>query len=408
MTTNLYLDTRTADDSGLAQVKIAINHRSSSTYIGTGVRVEPALWERKAQKVSKRHPQSTRLNIILSTKKLDVDNAIEALRKGGGLKGLSLPKIRKAVLEYLSPESKDAPSDRLIARMERYRDAAKKLRTWQTYDETIRRIRDFDPRADRLRFEDITHLWLRDFDAFLAKTSPSANARNIKMRNIRAVFNEAINDEVTDFYPFRRFKIRPQATPSREMTAEQVRLLFNYDCDATQREYLDMFKLSFFLAGINVVDLVHLKEVRDGRVECLRSKTGQPFSVRLEPEARAIIERYRGEEWLINVLDRYKRHEDYLHRMNTGLKRIGIHYDRHAHTSTGEPLFPKLSSYYARYAWANIAAELDVPDEVIDAALGHKKKGVVSVYVRINYNRKVDEANRRVIDYVLGGKATSR
>lgn len=56
--------------------------------------------------------------------------------------------------------------------------------------------------------------------------------------------------------------------------------------------------------------------------------------------------------------------------------------------------------HWARHTWATIAADLDIPDAVIDAALGHKSPyPMTDVYVRRNM-RKVDEAVRKVIDYV--------
>ena len=71
---------------------------------------------------------------------------------------------------------------------------------------------------------------------------------------------------------------------------------------------------------------------------------------------------------------------------------------------TVAPLFPKLSTYWARHTWATIAAELDIPKETIAAALGHGL-GNTTTAIYINFNtKKVDEANRRVIDYVLYGR----
>lgn len=401
MTTNFYLDRRYDSGTGLSQVKIALNHAGSSTYISTGIRVPTVAWNARAHKIKNDYPNSARLNIALATKKLDVDTAIEELRKAGSLRGLSLPKIRKAVLAYLSPEREAETSSRLIARMERYRDTRKKERTAETYESTIRKIREFDAGADRLTFDDITPEWLTRFDDFMARTSPSANARNIRLRCIRAVFNDAIADGLTITYPFHRFKIRAEATPSRALSREQLRTLFSYQCDRWQQRYLDMFRLSFLLTGINIIDLANLRELHNGRVEGRRAKTNQPFSVIASPEALDIINKYKGKDWLLDIRDRWKSERDFLHRMNHGLQRIGTHYNPHTKVSTGEPLFPGLSSYWARHSWSNIAAELDVPNEVIDAALGHKARGVISVYVRLNYNRKVDEANRRVIDYIF-------
>ena len=53
---------------------------------------------------------------------------------------------------------------------------------------------------------DVDVSWLRRFEAFLAKTSRSANGRAISLRNIRAVFNFAIDEERTTLYPYIDFE----------------------------------------------------------------------------------------------------------------------------------------------------------------------------------------------------------
>jgi integrase len=60
-----------------------------------------------------------------------------------------------------------------------------------------------------------------------------------------------------------------------------------------------------------------------------------------------------------------------------------------------------VTAYSARHSWATVAASLDIPDDVIALALGHTPRNATTdIYIRRDL-RKVDEANRRVIDYVL-------
>ena len=66
------------------------------------------------------------------------------------------------------------------------------------------------------------------------------------------------------------------------------------------------------------------------------------------------------------------------------------------------PAFPMLSSYVARHSWATIAASLDIPKDVIAHALGHGGSSVTDIYIDFD-QRKVDEANRRVLDWVFYG-----
>lgn len=256
----------------------------------------------------------------------------------------------------------------------------------------------------RLRFEDITKDWLAGFDRFLSRTSPKKNARNIHLRNIRAVFNDALDDEITTAYPFRRFKIRPVATPKRSLSVEQLRTLITYPCEPIVAKYVDYFVLSFMLIGINMIDLLHLESVSNGRVEYNRSKTSRLYSIKLEPEARELIDKHRGKKHLLDALDKYSDHKDFVRRMNENLRKVGdMERVGRGGRKLRKPLFPSLSSYWARHTWATIAASLEIPKETIAAALGHGGNTVTDIYIDFD-RKKVDEANRRVLDWVLYGR----
>lgn len=64
----------------------------------------------------------------------------------------------------------------------------------------------------------------------------------------------------------------------------------------------------------------------------------------------------------------------------------------------------KVTTYWRSHSWATYAADLDIPKDTISEALGHEHGSrVTGIY--INYDqRKVDEANRQVLDWVLYGK----
>ena len=266
-------------------------------------------------------------------------------------------------------------------------------RTKEIYQATLSRMIAYDPDLDKRRFEDITVRWLIDFDTFLAKTSPSQNARNIHFRNIRTVFNRAIDEELTASYPFRRFKIKPTPTRKRSMSCEQMRKIFNADgLEQWEVKYLDFFKLSFMLIGISVVDLCGLSEITEGRIDYIRAKTHRPYSVKVEPEAMEIIKKHRGEKRLLDFAENYANYRHFYNNLCKGLNSI-----------KGKIGIKELTSYWARHTWATIAAELDIPDAVIGQALGHAETSVTSIYIRRN-EQKVDEANRKVLDYVLYGK----
>ena len=185
----------------------------------------------------------------------------------------------------------------------------------------------------------------------------------------------------------------------RSLSIEQLRQLRDYPVEPYQEKYRDMFMLIFYLRGINVCDLSLLKTIDDGRINYRRSKTGKLYSINVEPEALAIINKYRGTNHLLYILDKYKNHEDYYRRLNRELKKIGPFTVTGHGKKTYTPLFPGISSYWARHTWATIAAEIDIPKETIAAGLGHGSNTVTDIYIKFD-EKKVDVANRKIIDAI--------
>ena len=120
-------------------------------------------------------------------------------------------------------------------------------------------------------------------------------------------------------------------------------------------EYRDVFILLLYLRGINIGDLAGLTDddVVNGRIEYRRNKTGILYSIKVEPEAQEILDRWKGERHLLACFDRYKEFHDYNRRMREALHKMA--------GPDGRPIEPDCSSNWARHTWATLCAELDVP-----------------------------------------------
>ncbi len=405
--TKFYLDHRGVVSGNPSPLKIAITKNGKTALLPLNVRLLPTQWDKVKCRVVN-HPQRKLLNNFLQKRLLDVNTMIEDLADQGALAGLDATAIKNVIFAKIHGTSNEhGAADKFLTRFKKFGESRPKQRTRELYAATLKRIEAFCPTARLLRFEDITHTWIKEFDAFLAKTAPARNSRNIHMRNIRAVFNEAIDDEVTQAYPFRKFKITPEATRSRAYTAEMLRQLFSYPVEPFQEKYRDIFKLIFLLVGINAVDLFNAPPLEGDRLYYIRSKTSRPYSIKVEPEAMEIIERLKGEKKLLALAERCKNAKRFLHQINRGLQGIGTTHrewrmdrGRMRNVLVRDSAFKGITTYVARHSWATIAAELDIPKETIAAALGHGGNTVTDIY--ISYDRKkIDEANRRVIDYVF-------
>ena len=85
-------------------------------------------------------------------------------------------------------------------------------------------------------------------------------------------------------------------TEKRSLSLETLRKILNYPVEEWQVAYRDMFRLSFMLMGINFVDMLSLtpESMRDGRIVFNRHKTARLYSMKVEPEAMTLIEKYAG------------------------------------------------------------------------------------------------------------------
>ena len=414
VTTRLYLDTRCLKEDGTAPLKISITKKGKASYIGTGICLSPSMWDKKSQTVIGKN--NTQVRNCINKEKSRVDDFLMQLTSDGELAGLTSLQIRDKILSLLDPDS-ELDEQLFLPHFKTFADKRRAKNTIRIYHQTYDMIKKFDRNAKRLRFEDITKMWLESFEEFLRKKrGNSTNTIAIHMRNICAVFNDAINNDITEYYPFRRkFKIKSEATRKRALTVEQLRELFDYPVESFLQKYVDTFKLVFFLIGINIVDLCNLKEIENGRIHYKRAKTGRLYDIKVEPEALEILKRYKGKESLFGLAEGKKDYFSFLTLLDKNLKRVGKvelipnpnkekHKNAKAFLKRRTTAFKGLSIYWARHTWASIAAYLDVPKETISAALGHDiGSPVTSIYIDFD-KRKIDEANRRVIDYVLYGK----
>ena len=409
---SFYLDKRFLNKEGKCHVKIAIRRNGKSAYILTGIYVQPEKWTNNTVVGDK---DARFLNMILAQKKAEVDKAYLELSTAGLCFQKSVPEIVELILERIDPDyalecqkKRDQEYNAthgFFARFSLFCNTKENPGTRGLYLATLSKVTDFcisnGDNVDNLRFDDIKSSWLEAFEKYCLKTERQ-NTVSIHLRNIRAVFNAAIDDDITTNYPFRKFKIKKEETVDKSYSAQELRTLFNYQCyPGGEQEAVDIFKLMFCLIGINSIDLANLTTQVKGRVEYRRAKTQKYYSIKVEPEAAEIIEKYRGEEHLVDILERCPNYKTYFNRLAKTLRKVGKERVD-GKKSTGKAILPDVCTGSARTSWATIAQEeLDIPRDIIAAALGHHTIDVTSTYLRTDWKKKVDEANRKVLNWVF-------
>lgn len=309
----------------------------------------------------------------------------------------TVQEVKAFVMSLLNDT--EAQPKKLIDILDEFISTKSNESTLTMYGITKKKIIAFDKNAT---LESVDRKWLAGIERMMSDSGMSINGLAIHLRNIRAVFNYALDEEYTNNYPFRKFKIKQEQTENRALTVEQLIKIRDCDCEEFQKIHRDMFMLMFYLIGINAADLFSLpcNAINEqGRIVYHRAKTGKLYSIKVEPEALAIINKYRGKNWLISPLDRYKSYKDYIHHMNDSLKTLGRQWKLGVGWR-GEAICPDLTGYWSRHTWATIAFSIGIPKDIISLALGHSF-GLSVTDIYIDYSTtQVDEANRKVLDYI--------
>lgn len=385
-TIKLYLDTRRAKADGTYPIRLAVNNHGETAFISLGQSVKKDEWDKRQCRIKKR-PDRDFLNDYLRDRYDYYNRILMRLQMSEDYRGdISARQLRDNIIREAAGKKSATLKDMFV----RYTSREMGNKTKKNYSVTWNTIAQFDKTSETLLLDDISRDWLERYNLFLINIGNCHNTRTVRIRHIAAVFNYAIDNELTTNYPFRRLDLSIEPTKKRDLKVEELREVFSANVKEKDRKLLDAFKVMFLLIGINVHDLYNLTRdnIVDGRLEYKRLKTGKQYSILIQPEVVEIMNRYPGKDRLFSFCEHYANASSFAMVTNILLKKIRA----------------GLTTYYARHTWATLAFKLGIPKDTISLALGHSfGVRVTGTYINADLSR-VDEANRKVIDYVLYGK----
>ena len=404
-TAKLFLDARNSGDDSrkLLPVKISINHRSSSSYIATSVKILASQWNNKL-KCIKDHPQKALLNKELLVQLTNVNNIIYEIMVSNDIKDMTCTQLCNAIKERINPSTskQKITADNIKLVFERYiKNQVYNEGTRGLYLATLNKIKLFTGnKFETTTLSDITFVWLETFEKFLSDCGCAVNTRAGHLRLLRAIINYAYKQDLISTYVFKKFTIKTQKTMKRSMSVEALRRIIFTDLKPEMEKYRDFFVLSFMLRGLNTVDLCALPKPINGRIEWMRTKTNQPLSLKIEPEMLPYIDRWAGEKLLLCHCDTGRNYRYFNMVLSYNLHNI-VKYINYKYQD--DIVVPDITMYWGRHSWATIASSLHIPLDTIGIGLGHAQHSVTEIYVERD-PAFIDEANRAVLDWVLYGK----
>ena len=175
---------------------------------------------------------------------------------------------------------------------------------------------------------------MEDYQAYLNAAGLAPNSTSFYMRILRAVYNRAVEQELTiDRKPFRTVFTGTEKTLKRAVSISDIRRIKGLDL--SHRPGLefarDVFLFLFLCRGMSFIDAAFLKksDVQNGVLTYRRHKTGQQLHVKVIRQIEELLARYStdGQPYLLPIItvpgkDERKQYESALHRVNKSLKII--------------------------------------------------------------------------------------
>lgn len=274
-----------------------------------------------------------------------------------------------------------------------------KIRTSETYAATLSSFRHFRDDKD-LALDDMDTDVMLGYEAYLKRSGVSPNSSFFYMRNLRAVYNRAVEKGLTSQrFPFKHVYTGVDKTVKRAVPLKVIKRIkeMDFSMNPSFDFARDMFLMSFYTRGMSFVDMAYLrkKDLQNGVLSYRRRKTGQQLFIKWEKCMQEIMDKYNTSHtsYLLPIIkpfsyiDERKQYIYTAHNVNRCLKIIGKELG----------LSVSLTLYVARHAWASIAKSKNVPLSIISEGLGHDSEAATRIYLASLDTVAVDKANSMIL-----------
>lgn len=274
-----------------------------------------------------------------------------------------------------------------------------RLRTAETYSTALNSFSRFCSLRGDVDFNDIEATLMMEYENYLKSNGLIPNTISFYMRNLRAVYNRAVEKGITvQRNPFRYVYTGVDKTVKRALSVSIIRKIRDLDLrNSPSMDYArDIFMFSFYTRGMSFVDMAYLKkkDLQHGVLSYRRQKTNQQLFIKWEKPMQEIIDKYDTSQtpYLLPIIkdvnsDARRQYHNASHLVNAKLKKIGV--------DLGLPVV--LTSYVARHTWASVARSKNISLSVISEAMGHDSENTTRIYLASLDMSVIDKANEIIL-----------
>ncbi|HCH41503.1 tyrosine-type recombinase/integrase [Bacteroides rodentium] len=386
-------------EGGQGTIFYQVIHNRVARQVKTGYRIYGSEWNGSLSEIAmprfdgtrKAYLSEIRDKVASDTRKFQ--RIIASLEHGG--KPYTSDDV---VAAFVIPDARDT----FFTFMEEVISGLKKLgkiRTSETYATTLNSFRKFRENTD-VPLEKVDSDLMLSYEAWLKTNGVSPNSSSFYMRNLRAVYNRAVEKELTQQrFPFKHVYTGVEKTVKRAVPLKVIKRIKEMDLSLNPPADFarDMFLFSFYTRGMSLVDMAYLrkKDLANGILSYCRRKTGQRLFIKWEKCMQEIVDKYDTEDsvYLLPIIKPHSKIEERMqyiyagHNINRSLKAIGRELK----------LSLPLTMYSARHSWASIAKSKNVPLSVISEGMGHDSEATTRIYLASLDNMAIDKANSLIL-----------
>lgn len=274
-----------------------------------------------------------------------------------------------------------------------------KTRTAETYISAMNSFMRYRKGQD-IALDDITSEEIMLYESYLRSNGISPNSSSFYMRILRAVYNRAVEKELTNQrFPFKHVYTGVDKTIKRALELKIIKQIKELDLkNRPSLDYArDMFMFAFYTRGMSFIDMAYLKKsnLKNGVLSYRRRKTGQLLLIKWEKCMQNIIEKYNtsNSQYLLPIIkpdiiiEERKQYINAAHNINKYLKCIGTKLE----------ISTPLTMYVARHSWASIARSKNIPISIISEGMGHDSEATTRIYLASLDNVAIDNANQIIL-----------
>lgn len=394
------LDARRKRKDGTCPIIFRLSHHRKTTAIPSGISLFPGYRDQKKREVKRNYQgvsSVTRLNNMLTKKKTEFTDCINALEEEGRLEGLSILELKNTLSRPSNSISFFEFTKTLIAEMKE----AKKFGNARAYQQAYNVLKTFNG-TESLRFEEITYQFLKRFETAHLKKGNSINGLSVYLRTLRAIYNKAITHGLVarDRYPFSRYRIKSEPTAKRAISKEKIKRILELELETASPLFhaRNYFICSYLMNGISFIDMAFLRlgNIVDERIQYRRQKTGKMYDIKITEQLSTILDFYfmdkKDDDFIFPIIKRTK-----LENQHRDIRDARIKYNRRLKEIAKLcDIEENLTSYVSRHSMATNLILSDVPINALRKMLVHSDLQTTQIYIKDLPTHIMDEYQERL------------